>query len=84
MYGLNEGQGRGAIEIDIVEAMPGNFSFSYKQWKSDAGHCPELPEDQYALLESPRPMVATSLQLAPGLPFGSDQRPLEVNWKWGV
>jgi hypothetical protein len=82
-FGLNEGQGRGAIEIDIVEAMPGDFIFAYKEWKADPGHCPKLPEDQYALLESPRPMVATSLQLAPGIPYGSDQRPLETNTKHG-
>jgi hypothetical protein len=82
-YGLNPAQGRGAIEIDIVEAMPGDFIFAYKKWKVDPGHCPSLPDDQYALLESPRPMVATSLQLAPGIPFGADQRPLEVNLKHG-
>jgi hypothetical protein len=82
-FGLNAGQGRGAIEIDIVEAMPGDFIFKYKDFKADKGFCPKLQEDQYALLESPRPMVATSLQLAPGIPFGSDQRPLEVNIKHG-
>jgi hypothetical protein len=82
-YGLNVGQGRGAIEIDIVEAMPGNWTFAYKEWKVDKGFCPPLPEDQYTLLESPRPMVATSLQLAPGIPFASAQRPLENNIRFG-
>merc|ERR1740138_630484 len=28
-------------------------------------------------------MVATSLQLGPGMPFKADQRPLEVDTKWG-
>jgi beta-glucanase (GH16 family) len=82
-YGLNQGQGRGAIEIDIVEAMPGNFTFGYEKYKVVEGACKPLPADQYKLLESPRPMVATSLQLAPGIPFGSDQRPKEVNTKHG-
>jgi beta-glucanase (GH16 family) len=47
-YGLNEGQGRGAIELDIVEAMPGTLLYDYKTWKSDLGHCPTLPEEEYS------------------------------------
>jgi hypothetical protein len=82
-YGLNPYQGRGAIEIDIVEAMPGKFVFDYKNWKIDSGYCGDLSEAEYSLLVSPRPMVATSLQLAPGIPFKADQRPLEVDIKFG-
>jgi len=82
-YGLNPKQGRGAIEIDIVEAMPGSFAFDYKKWKVDSGVCAPLPEDEYHLVVSPRPMVATSLQLAPGIPYRADQRPAEVNTSHG-
>ena len=69
-------QGRGAIEIDLIEAMPGKDVFMYKT-KVDQGHCKELTDDVYAKISPSLPFVATSLQLAPGIPKWADQRPDE-------
>ena len=78
-YGLNPHQGRGATEIDLIEAMPGWRQYSY-QWKVDAGMCPLLPPEAMQWVHPQLPFVATSVQLGPGVPLWADERPKEV---WG-
>mmetsp|Transcript_151848 Transcript_151848/g.279884 ORF Transcript_151848/g.279884 Transcript_151848/m.279884 type:complete len:1058 (+) Transcript_151848:79-3252(+) len=79
-YGLNPHQGRGAIEIDIIEAMPGTYTYDYKLEQVASGHCPPLKnEEEYKYLRVKQPMVATSLQLAPGILYKADQRPKDAD-----
>ena len=78
-YGLNPHQGRGATEIDLIEAMPGSWAFDY-QLKIDAGFCPPIPAHIYPAVSPHLPFVATSVQLGPGIAVWADERPREV---WG-
>ena len=52
-YGLNPHQGRGAIEIDIIEAMPGTIRFDYKGYKIDSGFCKPLSEQELENIQVP-------------------------------
>ena len=60
-----------------LQAMPGNITFEYQNTKVAQGLCPALSNDTYQYIEPTLPMVATSLQLAPGIPQWADQRPME-------
>ncbi|CAE8675228.1 unnamed protein product, partial [Polarella glacialis] len=44
-FGLNPNQGRGALEIDIIEVLPGSHKADYKSEKVDPGFCPAQPLD---------------------------------------
>mmetsp|Transcript_14000 Transcript_14000/g.30953 ORF Transcript_14000/g.30953 Transcript_14000/m.30953 type:complete len:872 (+) Transcript_14000:255-2870(+) len=74
-YGLNPHQGRGAVEIDILEAMPGSKRTDYRTDKVEPGYCSPLPEEEYLELMVQQPTLFTNLILAPGIPSESDQRP---------
>uniref|UniRef100_A0A7S4T845 GH16 domain-containing protein n=1 Tax=Alexandrium monilatum TaxID=311494 RepID=A0A7S4T845_9DINO len=76
-YGLNPHQGRGATEIDIIEAMPGG-THRLQQPALGLGHCPAVPPSEVDKLRMSLPMVATALQAAPGVPRGVDQRPQQM------
>jgi hypothetical protein len=72
-FGLNPYQGRGAPEIDVLEAMPGSGNRSYA---GDYEYgCPAADQSARMAAFNMKPFVSTSLIAAPGLPHGSDQRP---------
>eukprot|EP00966_Prymnesium_polylepis_P008664 199854-Prymnesium_polylepis.1 len=72
-YGFNPYQGRGAPEIDIIEVQPGSFVMEYGENRAECQH--EATAADKHQLRMPQPFVSTSLQAAPGLPRGSQQRP---------
>ncbi|CAK9073417.1 unnamed protein product [Durusdinium trenchii] len=74
-FGLHPHQGRGALEIDILEVLPGNHAPNYKKEKVDTGICKPQTEILYSKLDIPRPHLLNTLQAAPGIPFLADQRP---------
>ena len=74
-------QGRGAIEIDVIETMPGTFKYDYHKYKVATNHCHPVPEKTLRRIMPGLPFVATSLQLAPGMPMWADERPDE--WRAG-
>jgi len=76
-FGLRPHQGRGAIEIDILEVLPGKDAPNYREDKVLTGLCEPLAD--YSKLDMPRPHLLNTLQAAPGIPVGADQRPREGN-----
>eukprot|EP00966_Prymnesium_polylepis_P091219 2111281-Prymnesium_polylepis.1 len=61
-YGLKANQGRGSPEIDVLEVMPGASTVAE-------------PCGSSVSFNISQPLFDTSLQIAPGFPVGSDQRP---------
>jgi len=74
-FGLHPHQGRGALEIDILEVLPGSYGPNYKEDKVDTGVCKPQSDVLYTKLDMPRPHLLNTLQAAPGIPFLADQRP---------
>ena len=73
-FGFNPFQGRGAPEIDVIEVQPGTFVQIYG---ANRAPCKQPPDEaSMAALRMPQPFVSTSLQAAPGIARGADQRPL--------
>ena len=73
-YGLNAHQGRGAPEIDVLEVQGGSFELDYSTSYADYG-CEPPDALTVDALKMRQPFISTSLQSAPGLPYGADQRP---------
>eukprot|EP00931_Biecheleriopsis_adriatica_P057334 TRINITY_DN34002_c0_g1_i1.p1 TRINITY_DN34002_c0_g1~~TRINITY_DN34002_c0_g1_i1.p1 ORF type:complete len:883 (+),score=127.53 TRINITY_DN34002_c0_g1_i1:41-2650(+) len=74
-FGLNPNQGRGALEIDILEVLPGDHVSNYRKDKVETGQCEPQLETLYSKLDQPRPYLLNTLQVGPGIPFLADQRP---------
>ncbi|CAE8596654.1 unnamed protein product [Polarella glacialis] len=77
-YGFNKEQGRGAIEIDILEVMPGKRKTDYQKEKVDTKKCPFQPSSVTDKLNVQRPLLFNTIMVAPGIPFKADQRPKEA------
>lgn len=73
-FGLNPNSGRGAVEIDIFEVMPGEGISDYNS-RVKKGLCAPLSPEELAAMSYSKPMVSSTLQLGPGIPFRADQRP---------
>lgn len=107
-YGFHPNQGRGAPEIDVIEAMPGSgtidydpsvhvtrpepqprtstsrlsplsaplFSFTSLVFYPQCGQgCPTVAPARQAAAALTKPLISTSLIIAPGWPRNADQRP---------
>ena len=76
-YGMNPHQGRGAPEIDVIEVQPGTFVQIYGANKAPCKMAPDFDGGlTKSALRMAQPFVSTSLQAAPGIARGADQRPL--------
>jgi beta-glucanase (GH16 family) len=79
--GLEYKQGRGAIEIDIIEALPGTPSDAFAYCNGDifydpvCADFPVVPPATCKDVNPKQPLVMTSLQMAPGIPCGSKRPP---------
>ena len=71
-YGLNPRQGRGATDINLMDAVPGGRKLSYQD-KIDKGLCDPVPDYVVQALSQQLPAVATSVQLGPGIPKWADE-----------
>ena len=60
-FGLNVGQGRGAPEIDILEAMAGKSSYNTRKERN------KISDNKNDLQRGRRPYFSSSFQVAPGM-----------------
>ena len=73
-FGLHPYQGRGAPELDVIEVMPGSGTSAY-EGDSKYTDCKAATPAERAAASYSRPLMSTSIIMAPGIPTDADQRP---------